>query len=101
MLIMGTNSWEGYIPERPLIRKALEFAEDVKSQGIAELQFASIAHEQRLMWCTWETDNLKALEAAFAEMNKRGLHQGISRESWQSEYDRPDLAEYLRDRRRE
>ena len=51
--------------------QALKFAEDVKSQGIAKLRGAWIAHDQKLMWCTWETENLKALEAAFAEMNKK------------------------------
>jgi len=48
-----------------------------------------------------EPQPTEAQTAAFAEMNKHGSPQGFSRESWQSEYDRPDLAEYLRDRRRE
>ena len=39
--------------------------------------------------------------AAFQKLNERGSPHGYSRRSWQAEYDRPDLAEYLRDRRRE
>lgn len=70
MLIMATNCWERDIPKEPLIKQALKFAEDVKSQGIAQLRGAWIANEQKLMWCTWENENLEALEAAFAEMNK-------------------------------
>lgn len=37
---------------------------------------------------------------AFADLDARGLPEGLARESWQAEYDRPDLADYLRDRRR-
>ena len=71
MLILGTNSWEKDTPKDLLIKFALKFADDVKSQGIAELQDFWIAHERKLLWCSWETENLKALEAAFAEMNKQ------------------------------
>ena len=48
-----------------------------------------------------EPEPTEAQLAAFARMNERGYPRGFSRENWQSEYDRPDLAEYLRDRRRE
>jgi len=68
---MGTNRWETDIPKDLLVMQALKFAEDVKSQGIAELQHFLMANDQKLLWCTWETDNLEALEAAFAEMNKQ------------------------------
>ena len=71
MLIMGTNRWEIDIPKDLLTMQALSFAEDVKSQGIAELQEFLLAHEQKLLWCTWETDDLTALETAFAEMNQQ------------------------------
>ena len=71
MLIMGTNRWETDIPKDLLAMQALKFAEDVKSQGIAELRDFLMAHDQKLLWCTWETDNLEVLEAAFAEMNKQ------------------------------
>ena len=71
MLIMGTNRWEIDIPKDMLTMQALSFAEDVKSQGIAELQEFLLAHEQKLLWCTWETDDLTALETAFAEMNQQ------------------------------
>ncbi|MFC1711947.1 hypothetical protein ACFLZ1_05220 [Patescibacteria group bacterium] len=71
MLVMGINSWERDIPKEPLVMQALKFAEDVKSQGIAELRGAWIAYDQKLMWCSWETKNLEGLKAAFAEMNKR------------------------------
>jgi hypothetical protein len=30
-----------------------------------------MATDQKVVWWTWETENLKALEAAFAEMNKQ------------------------------
>jgi len=71
MLIMGTNRWEIDILKDLLTMQALSFAEDVKSQGIAELQEFLLAHEQKLLWCTWETDDLTALETAFAEMNQQ------------------------------
>lgn len=71
MFVMGTNSWEIDMPKDVLVIQALKFAEEVKSNGIAELQEFYLAHDQKLLWCTWETDNLKALEAAFAEMNKQ------------------------------
>ena len=71
MLILGTNTWEKDIPKELLIKLALKFSEDVKAQGIAELQNFWIAHDQKLLWCSWKTENLKALEAAFAEMNKQ------------------------------
>lgn len=70
MLILGTNSWEMDIPKEILIKQALRFSETVKSQGIAELRDFWFAQDRKLLWCTWETENLKALEAAFAEMNK-------------------------------
>jgi hypothetical protein len=71
MLVMGTNTWEIDMPKDMLVIQALKFAEDVKSQGIAELRDFVLAHEQKLLWCTWETENLDALEVAFAEMNKQ------------------------------
>ena len=69
MKVMGTNTWEADIPKEPLIHQALKFADMVKERGIAELQEAYISADEKLMWCTWETDNLEALEAAFKEMN--------------------------------
>ena len=71
MLVMGTNRWESDIPKDLLTMQALKFAEDVKTQGVAELQDFLLAHEQKLLWCTWETDDLTALEAAFSEMNQQ------------------------------
>ncbi|UCF12078.1 MAG: hypothetical protein JSW06_08550 [Thermoplasmatales archaeon] len=71
MLIMGTNSWEKDIPKEPLVKQALKFAELVKAQGIAELREAYISPNQKLMWCTWETENLEALQDAFTEMNEQ------------------------------
>ncbi len=49
---------------------SLKFAEDVKTHGIAELRDACIATDQKLMLCSWETESLEALQAAFDEMNK-------------------------------
>ncbi|MHA2225049.1 MAG: hypothetical protein ACXAC8_07580 [Candidatus Hodarchaeales archaeon] len=59
------------MPKKPLIKQALKFAEAVKAQGIAELLHAFIDNDEKLLWCTWETNDMKALEAAFAEMNKQ------------------------------
>jgi hypothetical protein len=71
MLVMGTNRWKSDIPKDMLTMQALKFGEDVKSQGIAELQHFLLANEQKLLWCTWETDDLPALEAAFTVMNQQ------------------------------
>ncbi len=71
MLVMGTNRWESDIPKDILTKQALNFAEGVKSQGIAELQDFLLAHEEKLLWCTWETGDLTALKAAFTEMNQQ------------------------------
>jgi hypothetical protein len=71
MFVMGTNRWEIDIPKDVLVMQALNFAEDVKSKGIAELREFYLAHDQNLLWCTWETDNLEGLKVAFAEMNKQ------------------------------
>jgi hypothetical protein len=70
MYVMGTNTWDFDMPQKGLVKMALKFAEDVKAQGIAELRDACIAHEQKLLWCTWETENFEGLQAAFDEMNK-------------------------------
>ena len=70
MLVMGTNTWELDIPHKPLVKQALKFAEDVKSQGLAELQGAFIATEKKLMWCYWKTENLEGLQKAFEYMNE-------------------------------
>ena len=71
MYVMGTNRWEVDISKDVLVKQALSFAEDVKSNGIAELREFYLAHDQKLLWCTWETENLLGLESAFAEMNKQ------------------------------
>jgi hypothetical protein len=77
MIVMGTNTWEIDIPKDFLVMQALEFADDVKSQGIAELCNFLMAHDQKILWCTWDTENLEALEAAFDEMN---LQSGLKSE---------------------
>ena len=71
MLVLGTNTWEVNIPKEFLIKSALKFAEEVKTQGIAELRNFWLAYDQRLLWCSWETENLETLEAAFAAMNRQ------------------------------
>ena len=71
MLVLGTNTWDRNMPKQILIKAALRFAEGVKAEGIAELQNFWLAYDQKLLWCSWETENLEALEAAFAEMNKQ------------------------------
>ena len=71
MQIMGFNRWDMDVPASALIGQALKFAEAVKSQGIAELREAYIAADQKLMWCSWDTENLEGLQAAFDEMNQQ------------------------------
>ena len=71
MIVMGTSTWESDIPKEPLVKQALRFSEDVKEKGIAQLRNIYIAHDQKLLWCSWETENLEALQAAFDEMNKQ------------------------------
>jgi len=74
MKIMGTNTWEADIPKEPLVKQALHFAKTVEENGIAKFLEAYISSDEKLMWCTWETENLEALQEAFNEMNaKSGL----------------------------
>ena len=53
-----------------MIRLALKFSEEVQAQGIAKLLEASDAPEEKLLWCTWKTDNFERLQAAFDQMNE-------------------------------
>lgn len=71
MQIMGFNRWEFDAPTDFLTRQALKFAEGLEAEGIARLREASIAPDRKLMWCSWDTDNLEALQAAFDEMNRQ------------------------------
>jgi hypothetical protein len=66
---MGTNTWDFETDTDFLVQQALEFSDQVKANGIAELQNACIAPDQKLLWCSWETDDLEGLRAAFDEMN--------------------------------
>ncbi|NIM93550.1 MAG: hypothetical protein GTO18_07545 [Anaerolineales bacterium] len=70
MFVMGTNTWDFDIPTKGLIKQALKFAEDMKAQGIPELRDACIAPGEKLLWCSWETEDFEALQAAFDELNK-------------------------------
>jgi hypothetical protein len=69
MYVMGTNTWEFDGDTDFLVEQALEFSEQVKANGIAELRDACIAPDQKLLWCSWETEDLEGLQAAFDEMN--------------------------------
>jgi hypothetical protein len=71
MQVIGTNRWERGVDRARLVSEALRFADAVKEQGIAELRHAWIAEEDKVMWCTWETEDLAALQEAFDEMNLR------------------------------
>jgi hypothetical protein len=71
MLVIGTNTWESDIPRAALKKLSLQFADGVKAQGIAQLLNAWMSPDKKILCCTWETDNLEALKAAFAEMNKQ------------------------------
>lgn len=69
MKVIGTNTWEMEAPNKAIEVQSLRFADMLKEQGIAELQDAWISPTKKLLWCTWETDNLDALQTAFDEMN--------------------------------
>lgn len=70
MYVMGTNTWDIDIPTKGLVKMALRFADEVKENDIAELRDACLDPDEKLLWCTWETENLEALQAAFDAMNK-------------------------------
>ncbi len=70
MQVMGTNRWEMDADPQFLIQKALEFSAMVKDRGIAELHGAWLAEDEKLMWCSWDTEEFSALRAAFDEMNR-------------------------------
>jgi hypothetical protein len=69
MIVMGTNTWDFDTDAEFLMQQALEFSEQVKAGGIAELQEACISPDESLLWCSWKTDDLEGLQAAFDEMN--------------------------------
>jgi len=71
MQVMGTNRWAFDVDPQMLVAQALAFADMVKEQGIAELHGAWIAEDDKMMWCSWDTDNVPALQAAFDEMNSQ------------------------------
>lgn len=71
MQVMGTNTWEFDGPRDFLVQKALEFADGLKAQGIAQLRDACIARDQKLMWCAWDVDDFEAMQMAFKEMNEQ------------------------------
>lgn len=69
MYIMGTNTWDFEGDTEFLVESALEFADEMKANGIAKLRDACIAPDQKRLWCTWETEDLEGLQTAFDEMN--------------------------------
>lgn len=71
MQVMGTNTWDFDTDEDMLVKSALEFADMVRQQGVAELLDAWIAEDAKLMWCTWETKDVDGLQRAFDEMNSQ------------------------------
>jgi hypothetical protein len=50
---------------------AHKFAETMKAQGTARLRGAWVASDQNLMWCVWDTKDVKPLQDAFDEMNRQ------------------------------
>jgi hypothetical protein len=70
MYVMGTNTWDFDVPTKGLAKMALKFADEVREKGIAELRDACIDPDEKMLWCTWETEDLAGLQAAFDEMNK-------------------------------
>ncbi len=71
MQVMGANRWAFDVDPQMLVKQALAFADRVKEQGIAESHGAWIAEDEKLMWCTWDTDDIAALQTAFDEMNRQ------------------------------
>lgn len=71
MEVIGTNRWEFEADKDFIIKGALEFSEDVRRRGIAELTHAWIAPEEKLLWCTWKTEKFAELESAFEALNER------------------------------
>jgi hypothetical protein len=71
MNVIGTNTWEMEMDREILKRMSLIFADQVKEKGIAQLLDAWISPNKKILWCSWETNNLEALKVAFAEMNKQ------------------------------
>jgi hypothetical protein len=80
MQVMGTNRWAFDADSHLLVTQALAFADMVKEKGIAELHGAWIDEAGKLMWCTWDTDDLGALQEAFDEMDfESGLTSELRR----------------------
>lgn len=71
MQIMGTNRWDFDADPQFLTKQALKFADMVKEKGIAELHGAWLAENENLMWCSWDTNDVAALQSAFDEMNRQ------------------------------
>ena len=80
MQVMGINTWAVDFDRETLVTQALAFADAVREQGIAELHGAWIAEDERLMWCSWDTDDFDALQEAFDKMNRQsGLTSELTR----------------------
>ncbi len=71
MEVIGTNRWEFEADKDFMIKGALDFSEDVRRRGIAQLTHAWIAPEEKLLWCTWRTNDFAQLESAFEQLNER------------------------------
>jgi hypothetical protein len=71
MNVIGINTWEADADKEMIKKMSLIFADGLKAQGIARLLDAWISPDKNMLWCSWETDNLEALKAAFIEMNKQ------------------------------
>lgn len=69
--VIGTNTWEADMDREMLKKMSLAFADGVRAQGIARLLDAWMSPDKKKLWCTWETEDLEALKASFAEMNKQ------------------------------
>ena len=71
MEVLGTNRWDYEADKDLMIKGALDFSEDVRRRGIAELTHAWIAPEEKLLWCTWKTEKFAELESAFEDLHER------------------------------
>jgi hypothetical protein len=69
MQVMGTSRWAFDVDSHFLVTQMLAFAAMVKDRGIAELYGAWIAEDDKRMWCSWDTEDVGALQEAIDEMN--------------------------------
>jgi hypothetical protein len=71
MHVMGTNHWTIDVPANVMVDQALKFADAVNERGIAKLHGAWINEDAKVLFCSWDTEDLDGLQTMFDEMNSR------------------------------